>query len=190
MTDEVPPAEDLNYLRLMVVKRRKSNSYWDWPDKPVKERGIVCNILQDEDVVGLISRDERDQPPDCEATLGGRLSGIEVTELVDRQTLEQSIRGPKVYLDWNQQEFLSALQARIDDKDKPWRGGPYERRVLVVHTDEFVLDRERVDRFLRGSVFHTKLITHVFLGLSYHPSTEPDGKERYPVFRLNLAGAS
>jgi hypothetical protein len=90
-----------------------------------------------------------------------------------------------VYLEWDRQQFLSALQSRIDDKDKLWKGGPYERRVLVIHTDEFILDRETVDRFLQGSAFTTKLITDVILGLSYHPSTKD-----VPVFRLIPAKTS
>jgi hypothetical protein len=42
------PPEDLNldYLRVMIAKKRKWNSYWDWPDRPVKERGIVADILR------------------------------------------------------------------------------------------------------------------------------------------------
>lgn len=181
MTD---PDDDDLYLRSMIEKKRKVSSYWDWPDKPVKERGIALNILPRvfKDVVDLTSLEPGQDPPDCECSLDGSFSGVEVTELVDQKTLEQSIRGDRVYLEWDRQQFLSALQSRIDDKDKSWKGGPYERRVLVIHTDEFTLDRETVDRFLQGSAFTTKLITDVILGLSYHSSTED-----VPVFRLILA---
>ena len=65
------------------------------------------------------------------------------------------------------------------------KGGPYSRYVLVIHTDEDALDRETVGRFLQGSVFHTKYITDALLGLSYHPSVEPNGG-CCPVFRLTL----
>jgi hypothetical protein len=182
-----PDDDDLSYLRLMVEKKRKVSSYWDWPDKPVKELGIARNILSlaFKDVVDLTSREEEQQPPDCQSSLDGSFSGVEVTELVDQETLEQSIRGDRVSLDWDRQQFLSALQSRIDAKDKSWKGGPYERRVLVIHTDEPNLDRETVDRFLQGSAFTTKLITDVILGLSYDP-----GAGDVPVFRLILAGTS
>ena len=182
MTD---PDDDDLYLRSMIEKKRKVSSYWDWPDKPVKERGIALNILPRvfKDVVDLTSLEPGQIPPDCaNAPETGNFSGVEVTELVDQKTLEQSIRGDRVYLEWDRQQFLSALQSRIDDKDKSWKGGPYERRVLVIHTDEFTLDRETVDRFLQGFAFTTKLITDVILGLSYHSSTED-----VPVFRLILA---
>jgi hypothetical protein len=32
--------DELNYLRLMLVKKRKRNSHWVWSDRPVEERGI------------------------------------------------------------------------------------------------------------------------------------------------------
>jgi hypothetical protein len=183
VTDE---NNDLSYLRLMIEKKRKVNSYWDWPDKPVKELGIARDILQGvfKGVVDLTSQEQGQQPPDCEASLDGSFSGVEVTELVDQETLERSIRGNSVYLDWDRQQFLSALQSRIDNKDRTWKGGPYARRVLVIHTDEFTLDRETVDRFLQGSAFAAKIITDVILGLSYHSGAG------VPVFRLNLVGTS
>jgi hypothetical protein len=189
MTDPDEPScvDDLSDLRLMIEKMRKVNSYWDWPDKPVKELGIARDILPRafKDVVDLRSREQGQDPPDCECSLDGRFSGVEVTELLDQETLERSIRGDRVYLEWDRQQFLSALQSRIDDKDKPWKGDPYERRVLVIHTDECTLDRETVHRFLQGSTFTTKLITNVVLGLSYHSGTGDA-----PVFQLILAGTS
>ena len=58
MTD--PDDDDLSYLRLMIEKTRKVSSYWDWPDKPVKERGIASDILPRafKDVVDLRSREQ------------------------------------------------------------------------------------------------------------------------------------
>jgi hypothetical protein len=141
------------------------------------------------DVIGLHSREPGQDPPDCEATLDGVWSGVEVTELIHQPTLEYSIKAirdreggrepeqPEAYFDWDRDSLLSALQALIDCKDKPWKGGPYERCALVACTNEFLLDRNKVSRFLQGAVFRTKLITDVFFGLSYH-----DGC--YPVFHF------
>jgi hypothetical protein len=188
------PAEDypsLNHLRVMIKKKRKWNSYWDWPDRSVKERGIAGGILRQSgvQVTRLTSRAPGQDPPDCEAELDGHFSGVEVTELVDQETLEQSIRAtqqreaggdptkPEVFLLWDRAQLLFELQARIDAKDRSWKGGPYERYVLVIHTDEFSLDRETVARFLQGATFQTHILTDVFLGLSF--GTEP-------IFRLDL----
>jgi hypothetical protein len=170
------PPEDhlsLNHLRVMIEKKRKWNSYWDWPDRSVKERGIAGEILRQSgvQVTRLTSRAPGQDPPDCEAELDGHFSGVEVTELVDQETLEQSIRAtqqreaggdptkPEVFLLWNRAQLLSELQARIDAKDRSWKGGPYERYVLVIHTDELSLDRETVARFLQGATFQTHMQT-------------------------------
>ena len=66
--------------------------YWEWNDKPVKEWGAAKDVLEAAGVkiVGLRSRE--DDPPDCEAFPDGQWSGIEVSELVCRQTLEVNIR--------------------------------------------------------------------------------------------------
>ena len=82
-----------------------------------------------------------------------------------------------MFLLWDRAQPLSALQARIDAKDQNWKGGPYERYVLVIHTDEFSLDRDTVARFLQGATFQTQLLTDVFLGLSFDSNS---------VFRLDL----
>jgi hypothetical protein len=181
--------DELNYLRVMLAKKRKHDSYWKWSDRLVEERGIASEILREagENVAGMRSLERGQDPPDCEATLDGRFSGVEVTELIDQRALEQNLRQPEspVYFDWDKPTFLAALQSRIDAKDRAWKGGPYERRVLVIHTDEFVLDRDTVSRFLEGTRFRSTFITDVFLGLSYQSSAEPEGG-CHPVFSLSI----
>jgi hypothetical protein len=46
--------------------------------------------------------------------------------------------------------ILDALQHRIDEKDKPEKvkGGPYDRYILVIVTDEFTLNRHTIEAFL------------------------------------------
>jgi hypothetical protein len=194
-------SDDESFQALIEANVRAWNGFWAWRDKPIGERGAAKQILEagGVHVVDLISRDPGQDPPDCEAMLDGRLSGVEVTELVHRPTLERSLRAIELrkagkeptrreaYFDWNRDALLSALQALIDAKDQPskQKGGPYERYVLVIHTDEFFLDRDTVSRFLEGAQFRATFITDVFLGLSYHPSAEPEGG-CYPVFRLSI----
>jgi hypothetical protein len=69
------------------------NAFWYWRDRPVQERVNAANVLKAAGVkiVELVSRNEREQPPDCEAKLDGQFSGIEVTELVHR-TAGRSIK--------------------------------------------------------------------------------------------------
>jgi hypothetical protein len=75
--------DELNYLRVMLLKKRNQNSYWKWPGQPVEECGIASDILGEAgvNVAGMRSLERGQDPPDCEATLDGRFSGVEVTEL-------------------------------------------------------------------------------------------------------------
>jgi hypothetical protein len=72
------------FARAMQQNRRGANDYWYWRDKPEMERGAVRGVLEQAglDVQRLRSRGRGDDPPDCEAMIGGLLCGIEVTELI------------------------------------------------------------------------------------------------------------
>ena len=167
---------------------REANTFWFWRDRPVGERGAALEILGQAgvDVIGLVSRNPSEDPPDCEATLDGHFSGVEVTELVDQETLQRSIRAtrdreagkeprqPEACLVWDRDSLLTELQAFIDRKNrKTQKGGPYERYALVVHSDETFLDRDVIGRFLEGATFQSNPITDVVLGLSYHQGCTP-----------------
>ncbi|UWU66235.1 hypothetical protein [Bradyrhizobium sp. NC92] len=124
--------------------------------------------------------------------MDGQFSGIEVTELVHRATLERSIKAvrqrsrgeepkkPEAYFIWERDDLLAALQALLVAKNSAKLTRSYERYVLVIHTDEMFLDSVNVERFLKGASFDTTMITHAFLGLSYEPG------KGYPVFPLEL----
>jgi len=194
-------SDDESFRALIEANVRGWNGYWAWRDKPVAERASAKQILEQGGVhvVDLVSRDSGQDPPDCEAILDELFSGVEVTELVHRPALELSLKAielrkagkkptrPEAYFDWDRDALLSMLQALIDAKDQPskQKGGPYKRYVLVIHTDEFFLDRDTVSRFLEGASFRATFVTDVFLGLSYHPSVEPEGGY-CPVFRLSI----
>ena len=189
-------SDDDDFEQLVLANKREWNSFWFWRDKPVGERGIARDILEKAGVQvdGLKSLDQ--DPPDCEATLDGQFSGIEVTELVHRATLERSIKAvrqrsrgeepqkPEAYFIWGRDDLVAALQAMLVVKSRAKLKRPYERYVLVIHTDEFFLDSGNVERFLKGANFNTSLITHAFLGLSYEPG------KGYPVFPLELVRPS
>lgn len=174
-------------VRLIKANSRPWNGYWAWKDKPVGERGAAEEVLAaaGENVVDLRSR--TDDPPDCEAVIDGRLCGIEVTELLHRKTLEQSLKGNGQHFVWSRESLLEEIQGRIDEKDrKKVKGGPYGRYILVMVTDEMFLTRDAVEEFLAGARFRAGRITDVYLGLSYHPGPEPEGGS-CPVFRLDVA---
>ena len=183
------------FNHLILANTREWNGFWFWRDKPIGECGAARNILEAAglQVDGLTSVAK--DPPDCGATLNGQFSGVEVTELVHRPTLERSIkavrqrargeepRKPEAYFDWDRDDLIAALQSLLDLKNERRPKRSYEQYVLVVHTDEFFLCRESVERSLKGATFNSSFITRAFLGLSYEPV------DRYPVFELELVRA-
>jgi len=188
--------DDENFEQLILANTREWNSFWFWRDKPVGESGAARNILEAAkiQVTGLKSLVQ--DPPDCEATLDGQFSGIEVTELVHRPTLERSIKAvrqrsrgeepekPEAYFIWDRDYLVEVLQKLLDVKNSKTPKRSYEGYVLVIHTAEYLLDSNSVERFLKGASFNTSLITRAFLGLSYEPG------KGYPVFELELVHGS
>jgi hypothetical protein len=76
---------------------RPVQTCWYWKDKPVGERRVARKVLAQVGmtVEGLRSCDY--DPPDCEATVNGFWTGIEVTELTHSRTLERSLKGERHY---------------------------------------------------------------------------------------------
>lgn len=190
--------EEPGFAELIEANLRPWNSYWAWKHKPTGESGAASEILRGAGInaEGLVSRGDQD-PPDCEARVDGCLTGVEVTELVHRQTLERSLKALKLraqgkephkaeaYFVWDRADLLGALQARIDAKDRAiLKGGPYERYILVVYTDEMFLSASQVEQWLKGATFRADRITDVLLGLSYDPA-----QQCCPVFKLCIAGS-
>jgi hypothetical protein len=170
--------------RAIELKTRKSGrDYWYWKDRPEMECGAVQDVLTAAglSVEGITNR--TDDPPDCEALINGEHCGIEVTELVHEKALKSSIDGPEQHFAWDRAALCEHLQVLISRKDCPEKvkGGPYQRYILVIVTDEMFLDHITVERFLAGASFQAKFITDVFLGLSYEPKMG-----RCPVFKLPI----
>jgi hypothetical protein len=180
---------------MLKLKSRNWNDFWYARDKPITEEDAARGILEQAglNVVDLVAGPN---PPDCEAILDGCFSGVEVTELIHQPTLERSLKAmkerqagkqptrPEAYFNWNRNDLRSALQSIIERKDKGVRqkqGRPYERYVLVIHSDEFFLNHDTAKSFLEGAVFRANLITEAFLGISHEPA-----RGCCPVFRLEL----
>jgi hypothetical protein len=169
---------------LKLKSRNAGRDYWYWKDKPLMELGAVRDILVAAGckVEELTSR--TDDPPDCEALIDGQRCGIEATELVHEKALALTLRTKQELLYvWDKDSLRQELQARIIRKDRPdkVKGGPYQRYILVIFTDEFFLDRSAVEHYLDGASFRVKFISDVFLGLSYDPKIG-----RCPVLKLSL----
>jgi hypothetical protein len=71
--------------------------------------------------------------PDCAATVDGIRAGIEVTELVSGEARKRTPAGNSSHFLWGQPSFLVRVQEIIDRKTaKPFEGGTYARKVLVI----------------------------------------------------------
>lgn len=171
-------------------KIKKYASFRDWSEKAVKERRIVCDLLE-----AIEARCERHKvvkvksvrfdPPDCIGRLlNGEFVGFEVTELVDQKTIEINRRGRRVWKEWTRRELLAKLRKIVRNKDsKIYHGGPYTSIILVIHTDEPLLRPTDFDSVLCDqAIFHCKQITDAYLLLSYNP-----GLKSYPYFKLKIA---
>jgi hypothetical protein len=167
---------------------QKYKRYFSAPksDMPVVERDAARTFLKAArfSVERLISRQRGQDPPDCEAIVDGVRAGIEVTELVDPNTLNRTLKGKREYLVWDQRLLVERIQQRISDKaGKSFKGGPYDRKMLIIYTDEFDLQRDKAKRLLAGQCFAINVFSNVVLGFSYHPHH----RKLRPAFRLKLA---
>jgi|GEM_PF-4280385 hypothetical protein len=175
--------DEIRKMMESMNARNSGRDFWYSKDKPLMEWGAVCEILV---AAGLkIEGDvtnRTDDPPDCEAVIDGERCGIEATELVHQEALEQTKHtGQELHFAWDKESFCRELQARITRKDcaDKVKGGPYRRYILVVFTDELFLDRKTVETFIAGVSFRATFITDAFLGLSYDPAIK-----QCPAFKL------
>jgi hypothetical protein len=193
MSDE--DADDQRSLgETIETNIRPWNGYWSWKDKPIGELGAAREILAMAgiDAHDLVSR--KDDPPDCEGTIDGCRTAVEVTELVHEPTLKRSLKAlkqrasgtepnkPEAYFVWQQADLMDAIQERIDQKDRAkLKGGPYQRYILVIPTDEMFLEASQVEKWLSSATFQADRISDVLLGLAYEPESKC-----CPVFKLQV----
>ena len=169
-----------------------TDDYFDWDDRPVLERVTARMLLEYAgfQINGFASRD--DDPPDCEGILNGKRAAIEVTRLNHEKARALNMKARKekkleheVFFSWERDDLLLKIQKLIDKKDrdvKRYSGCPYERYVLVMHTDEFVLTSDVVSEWLKHTTFKGRFLTDVIVGLSHEPKIGG-----YPTFRLSLS---
>jgi hypothetical protein len=166
-----------------------TDDFFDWHDRPVQERVIARTFLEHAGFEVSALESCANDPPDCEGILDGKRSAVELTRLNHEKARARNIKAQKeqrpgaaVYFNWDRDDLLAKVQELIDKKErdvKRYSGGQYDRYVLVLHTDEFVLTMATVQILLKGATFRTHSFTDVVLGLSYESGS-------YPAFRLQL----
>lgn len=191
------------WLAAGLKKARPYASFFDWPNKETKELGVVRQLLESMGDSGPLRlrevRPGRPDPPDAVGTQeDGTLAAVEVTELVDPEAIRRNVSAARnsrssdpieqmkdrVVRIWDRPDLISAVEERLRAKDEvTLMGGPFERYVVVLHTDEPMLSVTDAQRWLAAHTFAgMSQITDAFLLMSYDPTT--DG---YPIISLGVS---
>ena len=113
----------------------------------------------------------------------GDTATAEEARALSMKAMKQQPPQAESYYQWDRDDVLRKIQEIINVKDgKHYKGGPYQRFVLVIYTDEFVLDGAKMNEFLAGATFRSRVFTDV--GSACH--TKPSSGT-YPTFRLSLS---
>jgi hypothetical protein len=182
--------------RPRVRQRRNYAAFWDWPNKGTREAGVMNDFLGAREALGEEAFDQvhpvSPDPPDFAAvTKAQTLLAIELTELVDREAVELNVRAVNAneaaYRDWNHEEVLAAIKERLLDKDsKVFMGGPYDEKIVVIHTDEPVITVDEYEPILASHRFHGfQQITSAYVLFSYNPD-----RAGYPLVKLCLEASA
>lgn len=145
--------------------------------------------------------------PDCLAELNGGKIGVEVTELVDQDTIKAYQEVGKLQKsgkfkeldpserlnlldrmdpEWPLDKFRERLAERVSDKDKRSRDGSLDRQFLLIVTDEPDLDEATLEGHMASIVFpRPNNFDGVYVMASYVPNAGGDGY--YPVFEVRLS---
>ena len=191
--------EEERFIREIKEAISKSRGYADsfeWsPDRNLEEYGIVklfCEALAKEgksfiDISSIISRGRGNDPPDCEGNdLDGNLIGIEVTELVDPEAIIAFKKNQDYqWAEWDKSKLIDAINNRLEAKNTPDRikGGPYKSYIIIIFTDEPVLNSDYTKDLLKGYRFAKRnLIDRAFLFIFYDPIYKT-----YPCLELKFA---
>ena len=178
-------------------KRRRYAGHREGGAKHVKERATVCEFLRAQETLEgrcwirtVQANPDRSATPDCFGIniLGGVIA-YEVTELVDRETIElnppKTVAQPRLYTikEWQPEELIQKVQAILEHKDsRDFKGAIFEKVVLLIHTDEPALKDGGFTNLLMSHPFsRCRKIHEAFLLL-------PFGSRRrdYPYVRLHL----
>lgn len=176
--------------------QRNYAAFWKWPEKGIKEAGIMRDYLDARDAQGLPRYVEvtafKPDPPDFVARdTAGHLTAIELTELVSREAIQANIGASKleecVYRDWTREEVIAAIEERLAEKDrKQFHGGPYNEIHVVIHVDEPVISpSEYVPILSKTSLAVRQQTSRAFILFSYDPETRG-----YPLVELRLGKGS
>ena len=183
--------DEIEGLKRAVDQQRGYADFFDWPDKPQKELGILTMFVEALGKAGEVISDEhlteRDPPDAIALSQTGARIGIELVELVDQSLVERQKRDPESaqWRAWSREDLRQALLTRVARKD---RAQPLVHDLseywALVHTDEPALTPDVVTQHLAGfRIGPFKLVTRCFVLMSYWPATQGYQLIEVPVHR-------
>ncbi len=172
----------------ILKSRRKYASFFEWPNKELKEMGIAKSfsnsLMMFFNIRILDLKINSKDPPDiiCKDNENKKIA-LEITEIVCRKSIELNQKGKDVYRQWKLDELVGYVQNSLKDKDrKLFNNGPYDKIYVCLFTDELTLSFYDLKNSLESIYFgeFTK-ITDAFMLFSYDP-----GIKQYPLLRLKI----
>jgi hypothetical protein len=152
-------AEDVEIWKSVLEVQKKMRPYapfFNWPDKQIKELGVVDCLLQairEQEGRNWIKETEPgpdvNLPPDVIGiTHENTRVAFEVTELIDQSNIDKSIKRQTLkFQDWQPDEIINRLELILADKGLIDFGkGSFASVVLVIHTDELQISLDQCRR--------------------------------------------
>lgn len=141
------------WFRYYLLHQRGYADRFDWtgPDreeaKCVKERGVVNEWLSAmfREGVPYVSLESCSVPlPDCQLIdKSGRKVGVEVTELVDRATIQRNKHTSYHWKEYSAPELIAAIAERLESKNQKLRAAReiitqrgISKKLVIMHCDE------------------------------------------------------
>ena len=127
----------------------------------------------------------KNDPPDCTLSDNeGRVVAVEIVELVSEEAVRNTEQGKSALKYWSREEVEKKIATILREKDgKSYHGGPYSKKIVLIHTDEYTMSYEAYARHLREIYFSGyKQVDEAYLLFSFDPS-----EECCPYVRLNVS---
>jgi hypothetical protein len=170
-------------------RNRRYAGFFQFPRKDWSELSIVEELIVSLEREGFDSLHDpktfSPDPPDviCLDSIDLPVA-VEVVEAVSQEAVALNAQGRRVTKWWDAAEFVTHVCGLILTKDaKTFNGGPFQRKIVCVHTDEPVVMPDEV-RIALAAIPPMRLnqIAAAYLLFSYDPGTQS-----YPVLRIPVA---
>jgi len=169
-------------------KKKKYALFFDWYDKKRKELGILEDLLKTMNIRNEAyyhsPKISKNDPPDC--TLldrNNRLIAVEIRELVSEEAVRNAEQSKFAWKFWYLEDVLKEIDSILKEKaGKDYHGGPYQKIIVVIHTDEYSMNYKTYAAGLEEAVFpNYSLIDEAYLLFSVNPA-----EECCPYIKLNI----